>query len=137
MLNNLPIELLDNIIYNINTTEDILNIRLVNKNFYNLLREIPIYKYDKLIYNIIFNSNNIKKYHNDELMKEIVFKSFSDILSLVSGQYYPPRSKKILNLINRIKKTKYNKSTLGGCVIEKKDDFLIISKETKVRSVTY
>jgi len=73
MLNDLPTELLDNIIYNINTTEDILNIRLVNKNLYNLLREIPIYKYEQLIYNIIFNANNIKKYHNDELMKEIVF----------------------------------------------------------------
>ena len=38
---------------------------------------------------------------------EIIFKSFSDTLSLVSGTYYPPRSKKILNLINRIKKTKF------------------------------
>ena len=79
MLNNLPIELLDNIIYNINTTEDILNIRLINRIFYNLLKEVPIYKYDKLIYNIIFNANNIKKYHNDELMKEIVFKSYGGV----------------------------------------------------------
>ena len=79
MLNDLPPELLDNIIYNINTTEDILNIRLINRNFYNLLREIPIYKYDKLIYNIIFNANNIKKYHNNELMKEIVFKSYGGV----------------------------------------------------------
>ena len=28
--------------------------------------------------------------------QEIIFKSFSDILSLVSGKYYPPRSKKII-----------------------------------------
>ena len=66
-----------------------------------------------------------------EEAEEIVFKSFSDILSLVSGNYYPPRSKKIINLINRIKKTQYLKSTLGGCVIEKKDNFLTIIKEEK------
>ena len=79
MLNDLPIELLDHIIYNINTTEDILNIRLVNKIFYNLLKEIHIYKYDQLIYNIIFSDNNIKKYYNNELMKEIVFKSYGGV----------------------------------------------------------
>tara|TARA_B100001123_G_scaffold310710_1_gene347466 strand:- start:482 stop:1552 length:1071 start_codon:yes stop_codon:yes gene_type:complete len=68
---------------------------------------------------------------------EIVFKSFSDILSLVSGTYYPPRSKKIINLIDRAKKNKFNKSTLGGCIIEKKDNFLLIVKEGKVKKVSY
>ena len=62
---------------------------------------------------------------------EIVFKSFSDILSLISGTYYPPRSKKIVSLINRLKKNKFSKSTLGGCVIEKKDNIITIFKETK------
>ena len=66
---------------------------------------------------------------------EIIFKSFSDILSLVSGTYYPPRSKKILNLINRLKKTKFTKSTLGGCIIEKKDSTIVIYKESKVKKM--
>ena len=66
-----------------------------------------------------------------EEAKEIVFKSFSDILSLVSGKYYPPRSKKVVNLIDRAKKGKFSKSTLGGCVIEKKKGFILISKESK------
>ena len=64
---------------------------------------------------------------------EIIFKSFSDILSLVSGTYYPPRSKKVLNLINRLKSDKFAKSTLGGCIIEEKDNFILISKELKKR----
>ena len=64
---------------------------------------------------------------------EIIFKSFSDILSLVSGTYYPPRSKKIISLIDRVKKAKFNKSTLGGCIIEKKDNFVLISKEQRKR----
>ena len=35
-----------------------------------------------------------KKIFSEEA-NEIIFKSFSDILSLVSGTYYPPRSKKV------------------------------------------
>jgi len=66
---------------------------------------------------------------------EIVFKSFSDILSLISGSYYPPRSKKVINLIHRIRKDGFTKSTLGGCIIEKKDVFVLISKEHKRRSI--
>ena len=68
---------------------------------------------------------------------EIIFKSFSYILSLVSGTYHPPRSKKIISLIDRVKKTKFNKSTLGGCVIEKKDNFILISKEQRIKKIPF
>ena len=72
-----------------------------------------------------------------EEAREIIFKSFSDILSLVSGTYYPPRSKKVINLIERLKGRKFIKSTLGGCIIEEKDNFILISKESKVRKISY
>ena len=68
---------------------------------------------------------------------EIVFKSFSDILSLISKTYYPPRSKKIVNLIKRVKKPKFAKSTLGGCVVEDKGNFILVSKEAKVKKMSY
>ena len=68
---------------------------------------------------------------------EIIFKSFSDILSLIANTYYPPRSKKIIGLINRMKKNEFKKSTLGGCVIEKRDNFIVISKELKTSKVSY
>ena len=68
---------------------------------------------------------------------EIIFKSISDILSLVSGTYYPPRSKKIINLIDRLKQDKFTKSTLGGCIVEEKDNFVLISKELKIRKMPY
>ena len=77
-----------------------------------------------------------KKIFSDEAW-EVIFKSFSDILSLVSGTYYPPRSKKVINLINRLKKTKFTKSTLGGCIVEEKNNFILISKESKIRKVSY
>ena len=68
---------------------------------------------------------------------EIIFKFFSDILSLVSETYYPPRSKKIVSLINRLKKKQFTKSTLGKCIVEGKDNFIIISKEFKINKMPY
>ncbi len=68
---------------------------------------------------------------------EIIFKSFSDILSLVSGTYYPPRSKKVTNLISRLKKNKFSKSTLGGCIVEEKDNFILVSKELKIKKMLH
>ena len=69
--------------------------------------------------------------------EEIIFKSFSDILSLISGKYYPPRSKKILHLINRLKKSTFSKSTLGGCVLEKKGGIIFVSIENKEKKVAF
>ena len=66
---------------------------------------------------------------------EIIFKCFSDILSLISGTYYPPRSKKILSLIIRLKSNNFTKSTLGGCVIDKKNKLISVSKESKFSKV--
>ena len=68
---------------------------------------------------------------------EIIFKSFSDVLSLISGTYYPPRSKKIMNLIDRVKKNKFTKSTLGGCIVEESGSFILVSKEPKLKKMSY
>ena len=46
-----------------------------------------------------------------------------------SKSYYPPRSKKVLNILNRLKKGKKFKATLGGCLFEKKGNNLFIRKE--------
>ena len=72
---------------------------------------------------------DIKIFSNES--GEIIFKLFSDLISLISKTYYPPRSAKVLSLIKRLKKVKYKKSTLGGCIIEKKEGFVSILKEKK------
>ena len=118
-----------------------LNTSSVIKTINNLLlanKALNYYKNRALYKHVSFLTQNkclVNKKIFSEEAEEIVFKSFSGILSLVSGKYYPPRSKKIMNLISRIKRIKYEKSTLGGCVIEKKDNFLIISREAKVKKV--
>tara|TARA_Y100000590_G_scaffold429930_1_gene543021 strand:- start:157 stop:1227 length:1071 start_codon:yes stop_codon:yes gene_type:complete len=110
-----------------NITKTINNLLLANK-------ALNYYKNKALYKHVSFLTKNkclINKQIFLEEAEEIIFKSFSDILSLVSGNYYPPRSKKIINLLNRVKKTSYAKSTLGGCIIEKNDNFLTITKEEK------
>ena len=119
-----------------------LNTSKIIKTVNNLLsanKAINFYKNKALYKHTSFLSEKkcmINKKIFSEEANEIIFKSFSDVLSLVSGSYYPPRSKKVLNLIERIKKNFYKKSTLGGCLVEEKDEFIIISKEQKNKKIS-
>jgi len=78
MINILPDEIINEIIKYIKINNDILNLRLVNRYFNKVLKEIPVYKNNILIYIIILKNNNIKKYDsdNDQLVKEITFKPY-------------------------------------------------------------
>ena len=67
--------------------------------------------------------------------KDIQLKIISNSLKYISKNYYPPRAKKILNLMNRIKLEKEIQATLGGCIINKRQNNLIISKEELKKSV--
>ena len=60
---------------------------------------------------------------------DIQLKILSNSIKYVSNSYYPPRAKKVLNLISRVKVKKEMKDTLGGCIINKRQNTLIISKE--------
>ena len=60
---------------------------------------------------------------------EVVFRSFTDSLNLINGKYYSVRGKKIDKIITEIQNDAFSKGTLGGCIIEKVKQTLIISKE--------
>ena len=60
---------------------------------------------------------------------EIKFRIMSNIVKKRGNSYYPPRSKKILNLINRFENKNIKKCTLGGCILEKKKNLLYVTKE--------
>ena len=60
---------------------------------------------------------------------EIKLKVLGNEIKIFSKSYYPPRSKKVMNLINEIEFKKRNKFTLGGCLLKKAGNFLIITKE--------
>ena len=61
--------------------------------------------------------------------EEIQFKVLSQSIQNFSKSYYPPRSKKIFNILNKLKERKKLKSTLAGCVIEKTGSNLSITRE--------
>jgi tRNA(Ile)-lysidine synthase len=129
--------------YRKNMEKEGLDTRKITKTLTNLVSAndaLNFYKTKSFNKHVTFVSKNkclINKKIFSEEAGEIIFKSFSDILSLVSGTYYPPRSKKIINLIDRIKKSKYSKSTLGGCIVEEKDHFISISQELSLRKMSY
>ena len=129
--------------YRKNMEKEGLDTRKIIKTVENLVsanQALNFYKNKALYKHASFVSKNkclINKQIFTEEANEIIFKSFSDIFSLVSETYYPPRSRKVINLINRVKKNKFSNSTLGGCIIEKKENFILISKESKTRKMSY
>ncbi len=73
---------------------------------------------------ILINFKNISKESS-----EIQIRVVSQALRNFTKNYYPPRSKKVLSLINSINSKKQKKFTLGGCIIEKSGNLLSIKKE--------
>ena len=61
--------------------------------------------------------------------QEIRFRIINNIVKNRSKSYYPPRSKKVLNLISGFQNKNLRKCTLGGCIFERKKSFLHVSKE--------
>ena len=61
---------------------------------------------------------------------EVLLRSLSKILQNLSGRYYATRGKKIKRLILMIKsQKKVQKTTLGGCILQKVHETVIINKE--------
>ena len=85
--------------------------------------------------NSFFNIKKKEMILNKEFFNhpyEIVFRSLSDSLKLVGKMKNEVRGKKIDNIINNLRKNNSLKETLGGCVIKKVNQSVIISKEHKI-----
>ncbi len=61
--------------------------------------------------------------------REVRFRIINNIVKKRSNSYYPPKSKKVLNLISGFENKNLRKCTLGGCIFERKKSFLHVSKE--------
>jgi len=60
---------------------------------------------------------------------EVTLRSLSQSIKLIGEKSYPVRGKKLDNIISKIKDNCPYKVTIGGCIIEKVNETLIISKE--------
>ena len=103
-------------IKNLKYSNDVVNF-YVNKNLDKNM--IYLEKKNKLILNKNFF---IQSY-------EVIFRSLSDCLRLVGKKYYPVRGKKLDKIISDIKDDRLFRVTLGGCIVEKVNQTIIISKE--------
>ena len=85
--------------------------------------------------NVIFSKNKCLLSYNFFLQpQEIVFRSLSIIIKYINNNYYPPRGKKVINLIHRLKRENQFKATLGGTIIEKIHNSVLVRRErTKKR----
>ena len=103
----------------------IKNLKVANENikFYttkNLKENVIIFKKKEnaiLKEDFFFQSN------------EVVFRSFVEVIKVVGKKYYPARGKKIDKIIDLIKSKSSFKVTLGGCLIKRVKETVILSKE--------
>ena len=70
---------------------------------------------------------NLKMFKKEP--QEVKFKIINKIVKNRSLSYYPPRSQKVLNLINRFEAKNPKKCTLGGCIFEKRKNSLHVTRE--------
>ncbi len=87
-------------------------------------------------YNLSINSYFFKKKNRLILKKEfflqpneVVFRSLTESIRLVGKKYYPVRGKKLDRIIKDIENNRLSRATLGGCIIEKVNQTVLISKE--------
>ena len=93
---------------------------------------LNFYVNNNLINNSYFSKKNNKLFLNKDFFDqpfEVIFRSFSDSIKKIGDNYYPSRGKKLEKMIFEIKKNTSFKATLGGCVIKKVNQTVIISKE--------
>tara|TARA_B100001057_G_C22715737_1_gene897632 strand:+ start:122 stop:1135 length:1014 start_codon:yes stop_codon:yes gene_type:complete len=107
--------------------------------FYKTIRNL---KYSNSVINFYVNQNICKNSIFFEKKKkiilnnkffqqphEVVFRAFSESIKLIGKKYYPVRGKKLDKLINDLENNQSIRVTLGGCIVEKVNQTVIISKE--------
>ena len=93
---------------------------------------IKFYLNENIKQNVYFSKSKNQLTINNKFFqqpKEIVFRSFSDLIKRIGKKYYPVRGKKLDGIIKKIKTNNISKLTLGGCIIEKVNQTVILSKE--------
>jgi len=122
----------------------------------NFLKQLSLEGFDRkkfflTIKNLKFANENIKFYTKKNLKEnvtilqkkqnailkenffsqsnEVVFRSLAEVIKIVGKKYYAVRGKKIDKIIHLIHSKSSFKVTLGGCIIKKVNQTVILSKE--------
>ncbi|MDB2652361.1 tRNA lysidine(34) synthetase TilS [Candidatus Pelagibacter bacterium] len=103
----------------------IKNLKFANEN-------IEFYTKKNLQNNVVILSrknNIILKENFFSQSNEVVFRSLTEVIKIVGKRYYAVRGKKIDKVIDLINTKSSFKVTLGGCIIKKVNETVILSKE--------
>ena len=82
--------------------------------------------------NSFFDKNKKQLILNEDFFKhpyEVLFRSLSDSIKFIGNKYNAVRGKKIDYILDKIRQNTLRKETLGGCLIKKVRQTVIISKE--------
>tara|TARA_B100000674_G_C37807738_1_gene899604 strand:+ start:146 stop:1159 length:1014 start_codon:yes stop_codon:yes gene_type:complete len=60
---------------------------------------------------------------------EVILRSLSESVKFIGKRSYSVRGKKLAKIISKIENNRFYKQTLGGCIIEKVNQTIILSKE--------
>ena len=93
---------------------------------------IGFYVKENLKHNTHFNKEKDKMVINSEFFLqpyEIIFRSLSNAIKIIGHKYYFVRGKKLDLIIEKIMKNPSIKVTLGGCIIKKVNQTVILTKE--------
>ena len=93
---------------------------------------IDFYVKENLEKNTFFSSKKKQLILNELFFSqpyEIVFRSFSESIRLINKKYYSVRGKKLDRILNDLANKHSFKSTLGGCIIKKVNQTVVISEE--------
>ncbi len=102
------------------------------KNLKRSNKVVNFYTDENLKNNSFYFQDDNKFVLNDEFFNqphEIVFRGLSKLIKLIGQKYYSVRGKKLNHIIQYVKNNQKFRVTLGGCVIEKVNLSIIISKE--------
>jgi tRNA(Ile)-lysidine synthase len=103
----------------------IKNLKFANENI-----EFYIKKNLKDNLTILTQKNNIiLKEEFFSQSNEVLFRSLSEVIKIVGKKHYAVRGKKIEKVIDLIRTKSSFKVTLGGCIIKKVNETVILSKE--------
>ena len=105
---------------------------LTTKNLRKSNQAISFFVEKNIKINSFFNQKKKQLILNEKFFKnpyEVIFRSLSDSIKLIGGRYNPVRGKKIDNILKKIGYNVLVKETLGGCIIKKVNQTVIISKE--------
>ena len=105
---------------------------LTLKNLKSSNNALKYYTENNIKLNSFLDKKNKKLIMNETFFKqpyEIVFRSLSDSLKIIGGNYFFPRGKKVDSVLEKIEKGTLKKVTLSGCIIKKVNQSVIITKE--------